>query len=151
MLLSLYTHLVSSAFIRGPLTQQVPNDYSVIFTIYSSLARIRFFSSFSIYFLKSRHSWLSLCLQIRGQLLGISSFLPPCEFQGSNAAHQRWWQASSSTGPSHQPGQNIFSVTLPTNSNLVFRVYSATGLIPSGLVPYVELCIGLRDKGCLPV
>lgn len=137
MLLSLYTHLVFSAFISVPLTQQAPNEYSVIFTICSSLARIRFFSSFFIYFLESRHSWLSLCLQIRGQLLGISSFLPPCEFQGSNVARQRWWQASSSTGPSHQPGQNILIVTLPTSSNLVFRVYSATGLIPSGSVPYV--------------
>lgn len=40
--------------------------------------------------------WLHTChdmwMVLRGQLVCVSSFLLPCEFQGSNAGNQTWWQ-----------------------------------------------------------
>lgn len=38
-------------------------------------------------------------LEIRGQFVGVSSFLPPCGSCGSDAGRQAWWQ--SPIEPSH--------------------------------------------------
>lgn len=40
--------------------------------------------------------WLHTChdmwVVLRRQLVHVSSFLLPCEFQGSNTGNQTWWQ-----------------------------------------------------------
>lgn len=38
-------------------------------------------------------------MDIKGQLSGILSYLPPCRFQKLNSGHQVWWQMPLFTEP----------------------------------------------------
>lgn len=40
----------------------------------------------------------------------VSSFLPPCDFQGSNLGCQAWRQAPFSSEPSHWPPSHCFAI-----------------------------------------
>lgn len=77
--------------------------------------------------------------KIRGELLGISSFLPSCGFQGLNPSHQHWWQASSPIKPSYPLVQNILIPTLPTSSHLVFCVNRSMRFLFSSLCVTLHL------------
>lgn len=50
---------------------------------------------------KSTHH--RVCVGVRGHLAGLGSFLPPCEFQGSNSYCNIWQQASSPANPLCSP------------------------------------------------
>lgn len=76
-------------------------------------------------------------VEVREQLLIVSSFILPCESRGSNSGGQTWWQLPLPTEPSlwfpvfifrsliYIPGegllflivQNFFQMTLPVNFN----------------------------------
>lgn len=58
---------------------------------------------------------LSACMELIGQCLGVSSFLPSYGFQDSNPG-QAWWQAPFPTKPSCWP-QNLH------DSNIFWGVY----------------------------
>lgn len=45
----------------------------------------------------------SVSLEAGGQLWGVGSLLPLCEFQRQNLCHQAWRQASLPDEPSHLP------------------------------------------------
>lgn len=45
----------------------------------------------------------SMCVEIRGQLMGVGFLLLPCEFQGLNSDCQGWWQVPLLGKPYCQP------------------------------------------------
>jgi hypothetical protein len=46
--------------------------------------------------------------KVRRQLVGVSSFPPPCGYQGSNSGPQAWQQAPWLVAPSHLPCTHLF-------------------------------------------
>lgn len=49
-----------------------------------------------------------LCMEVRGQCVGVGFLLLPCGFGGLNSSHLAWWQAPSPTESSQHASENIY-------------------------------------------
>lgn len=58
---------------------------------------------FIILYGSGKHMYHGKHVELRGQLLRVGFLFPLCVPQGSNSAHQTWWQTSLPTKPSCSP------------------------------------------------
>lgn len=65
-----------------------------------------------------------ICVEIKRQLVGITSFLPPCGLQGLNPGHQVWWQSPLTPELSF-----LFLILTPTNLVLLVLIFQVDLLL----------------------
>lgn len=66
-----------------------------------------------------------MCVEVRGQLAGVGSLLPPCRTQGSSRGHQPWQWAPL---PLSYPCPLQFFLNLELRSLMLHGILSGLGL-----------------------
>ena len=89
---------------------------------------------------------MALCVEVRGQLLGVGNFLPPYRFWGSNSGCQIWWQTPLPAVPSQQP---LF--VLLRNGLSLARAHSLARLADQwASVFFISWALGLQVSASVP-